>query len=169
MGHRKLGSSGTGHQQNSEPEKRHGEKLSDGHPFAIFHQIFNGAGGEIIDVIQRNQSPQTGKHLPGTDPESSKEKSGQKYHTDASPAVEGMQKTHDRFFVVKGTGFHDRTAQDLDQSASDGIDDHTDQNTDEGIRQDGGQKSKPDESGGGGDLRGYNALPVSDAIHKMSA
>ena len=52
-----------------------------------------------------------------------------------TPAIEGVQKTHDPCFIFGGTGFDDRADENLKQTAADGIDHGGDQKSREAVDQ----------------------------------
>ncbi len=58
LGHAHLRRPGADHQQDGQPEQRRSQQLPDGHALALLRQSLDGAGGEVIDVVKRNQRPQ---------------------------------------------------------------------------------------------------------------
>ena len=82
------------------------------------------------------------------------------------PAVKGVQQAHCLFLIVCGTAFHDGAGQNLDQSASQRIDDHSDQNPDKSIRHKLRQDHQPQKACRRKQMRCYNTGPVSDPVHK---
>lgn len=99
--------------------------------------------------------------------ENGKKQRGKRDHTDNAPAIERMQKTHDAVLVFKGTRFHDRADQHLDQTATHRIHDNADENTDKRIAEKGRQKRQSDKPDRRQDLRKHHAFPVADRIHEF--
>ena len=152
LGHGQFGSPGADHQQDGDPENRQLHQAPDRQPLALLRQPLDGAGGEVVNVIQRNQGPDAGQPFPVLNAEHGEKQRGQQDDADGSPAVEGVQQAHDRILVVKGAGLHDGAGQHLDQAAADGIEDDADHDADkrvgEAFRQE-GQARQPE---AGGDL-----------------
>ena len=80
-----------------------------------------------------------------------------------------MQQAHNRVFMLKGTGLHNRAPDHFNQAASDGINHNTDHNAGKRIGKQVRNKSQAGQAGGGKDLGSHHAAPVSDGIHKACA
>ena len=92
---------------------------------------------------------------------------GQQHQSHMAPAVKGMEQAHGRFFILKGTGLHNRAAEHFDQSASDRIQDYAAKNSHKRIRQEIRQKRQSDEPGGGTRLGGHNTYTISNPVHEF--
>ena len=69
-----------------------------------------------------------------------KKEGGKKDDADRSPAVEGVEETHDGILVFKRTGLDDGTDQHLNESAADGVDDDGEKDADKGVRKERGEE-----------------------------
>ena len=100
------------------------------------------------------------------DAETGKKQGRDKDYAYMAPAVKGMKKAHDAFFIVKRTGLNNRADQHFDQSAAYGIDRYGDEKARKGIRQDLRQDGKKEQSCGAEQMGGQNAGTVADPVDK---
>ena len=96
--------------------------MSHTHPFGIGHDGLDGANGEIDNVIEGNQGPQTGQDAPVVQSEHRKEQCRAQDNAHGTPAVKGMEQAHHPLLVGERTGLDDGTAKHLDEAATHGID-----------------------------------------------
>ena len=80
-----------------------------------------------------------------------------------------MQQAHDRLLVVKGAGFHNGTAQHLNQAAAHRVNNDAEQDACKGVGNPLRKKGKTDEPQGGKQFRSHDALSVADPVHKLCA
>ena len=80
-----------------------------------------------------------------------------------------MQEAHDRLLTVKGAGFHNGTAQHLDQTTAHCVNNGAEQDACEGVGNPLRKKGQADEPQGGKQFRCYDALSVADPVHKLRA
>ena len=78
-----------------------------------------------------------------------------------------MQQAHHAAFILKWTCLNDGAAEHFDQSAPNGVDDHTQQNAGKGLWTNVRDKGQHGKSQPGSDLGDDDALSVSDPVHKL--
>ena len=78
-----------------------------------------------------------------------------------------MEHTHCFFFVVGRTGFHDRAYEHFQKSASDGVNDHGSQDSEERRIHDFRQDGQKNQSGCGAEMRDHHGSTVTDLIYKF--
>ena len=169
LGHGQLRGPGADHQHDGRPEQGLSQQAPDAQSPALLHQMLDGAGGEVIDVVKGQQRPDAGQPLPAVDAEHREEEGGQHHHPHASPAVEGVEQAHDGLLVLEGAGLHNGAAQHLNEAAADGVEKDTEQYSREGVGENLRQQRQPQKPCRGADLRGHDAPAVADAVHEPGA
>ena len=160
--HGALRGAGGHHQDQEDPELPVTEQLPHAHALGILHDGLDRTGGEIKDIIERNQRPDTGQHTPVVQAEEPEEEGRTQDDPHGAPAVERMEQAHHPLLVGERTGLDDGTAQDLDQAATHGIHGHAEEDPHHWIGEQLRQERQAGEPQGRGDLRQDDAPAVID-------
>lgn len=123
----------------------------------------------MIDVAEGNQGPQASENPPVRYPKYGKKQRGPQHNAHGAPTVEGMQQAHHAFLVFKGTGLYNGAAQDLDQPASDGVDNRGEKDAGKGGGQKIRQERQPYKPKRGGYLREDRASAVAYPVDNLYA
>ena len=161
----KLGRAGADHHEQHEPEDLLRKEL-----FVVGRVVFI-----LADRIERNKreekgvekgndGEETSEKTPMLNADEDEERRAEKDGCDDTPAVEGVEQTHDSCFVFGGAGFDDRAHENLQQTSADGVDHCGDQKTREAMDQV-GQESHAEKPERTADMCKQDRSPIADPLY----
>ena len=162
LAHSMLAGTGANHHQHHDPKDPAFAQFLPGH--ALLTLLDQRAYGYKAKGNRHNggKDRPNQRHSPPFFNAEGPEKQGRhQYHHHMSPAVKGMEQAHGGFFVIRRCTLHNRADQSFNESGTDGVDNHADQNAHKGSGRQIRQEGQQNQTGRAKGLGAYRACPVA--------